>query len=60
MSKRLALFMLAALVMAACGAPAASLSATATPATDAYVASDPATFTVAAGRPQLVEFFAFW
>ncbi len=60
MSKRLALLTLAALVLAACTAPAATSSATATPEPGAYVASDPAAFTAAAGRPQLVEFFAFW
>ena len=53
----------AVLLLTACGTAATATSASAPAATgeaDAYVASDPAAFAAAAGRPQLVEFFAFW
>lgn len=52
--------LVAALLLTACGTAATATPAPATGEADAYVASDPAAFTAAAGQPQLVEFFAFW
>lgn len=58
-----ALFTLFTLLLAAC-APATSQTATPVEGTPAVrtklEASDPAQFILAAGKPQLVEFFAFW
>jgi hypothetical protein len=75
MPKRL-LFALFTLVLAACAAPASETAAPPTSASTLAVAdaaaaatktprlhleaTDPATVSLAAGKPQLVEFFAFW
>ena len=59
----LLLLLAAGLLLAAC-APAASQTAAPVEGTPAVrtklEASDPAQFTLTAGKPQLVEFFAFW
>jgi thiol-disulfide isomerase/thioredoxin len=57
----LGVFLTLTFVISGCGgAPGASTGpATGQPA-DAYRASDPTAFKLAAGKPQLVEFFAFW
>lgn len=59
--KKHLLFFIVVLLITACGTAATATPApAATGEADAYVASDPAAFTAAAGQPQLVEFFAFW
>lgn len=62
MKRLLLLIVLLPLLAAACGGQtAASQDLGPTPTVRVVmVASDPASFTTASGRPQLVEFFAYW
>ncbi len=53
------LWVILALLLAACG-PAATPEAAPPAANDDFRPTDPAAVSLAAGRPQLVEFFAFW
>lgn len=56
----------ALLALSACGLPASATAPTAVEAgvadtpDDEMQATDPSTVVLAAGKPQLVEFFAFW
>ena len=65
MNKILAILLLVAFLVSACvpNTPAALPETQSQPVkavkTD-FAATDPARFTLAAGKPQLVEFFAFW
>ncbi len=62
MRRTLSIIILLPLLVAACGGQAVTaqnLGPTPT-ARVVMVASDPSSFTINAGRPQLVEFFAYW
>jgi len=60
--KHVLLFFLMAFALAACGSAGANAGTKQpTPTAPAVLrASDPAAFVRASGKPQLVEFFAFW
>ena len=61
MKKTLWVLLLAlTLIAGACAAPASAPSATPVVIKTEFTPTDPATVKLAAGKPQFVEFFAFW
>lgn len=65
MNKILAILLLVAITVSACATNApAGVAETQPPTAEAlktdFVPTDPASVNLAAGRPQFIEFFAFW